>query len=220
MENLKMLTLLFAISFTVPALAQLSNVSRAVDNGRIVVHVQTCDALRYRSPDRTYFLEKEDRNALVGTWKVVSSTNINPKDVGCEWTWRAFSFDRPKRNTAYRVRGSNNISEAITFGVNGSNNRQVADDSFVDESKNRNLADDPFVESEIYPTIIENDVTVRNPEIIQSIQVYDIQGKMVKNIQQLNVTETILDFNEQQSGMYILHLNTASSKEVFRVTKQ
>lgn len=73
----------------------------------------------------------------------------------------------------------------------------------------------------MYPNPAQNSVSITNTsnEPIHSIQVYDLQGRMVINLEDLNQFESQLNVGQLPYGVYIMSINTTNAQLVKRLIK-
>ncbi len=72
--------------------------------------------------------------------------------------------------------------------------------------------------TEVFPTRVDNRLTVRSRNIIDRISIYDISGRMVEQ-HHPSTEESILDLELYRSGMYFLKVNSGSQETHHKIIK-
>ena len=74
----------------------------------------------------------------------------------------------------------------------------------------------------VYPNPAVDAVTLigMNGVEVQSINVVNTSGAIVRSITDVNNTDVTIDVNNMEEGIYFIHVETASSKEVIRFVKK
>lgn len=74
----------------------------------------------------------------------------------------------------------------------------------------------------VYPNPAVDAVTLigMNGVEVQSINVVNTSGAVVRSITDVNKTDVTIDVNNMEEGIYFIHVETASSKEVIRFVKK
>ena len=71
----------------------------------------------------------------------------------------------------------------------------------------------------VYPNPVVNEVQISAQNNIRSVQVYDIQGRLLQ-VQTGGEMNTVLDLSTQNQGVYFLKISTDSGSKVERIIKQ
>lgn len=87
----------------------------------------------------------------------------------------------------------------------------------VDE--NLSLNDNTLVEFQLYPNPFNTSFNIKGQQIIESLKVVSISGKMIKSLE-VNENNVEVDMENFGSGIYFVEIETARSKEVFKVVKR
>lgn len=66
----------------------------------------------------------------------------------------------------------------------------------------------------IYPNPTDGPVTIESEETIQTIQVYDMNGRIILNMNNLNTNKETISLSEQANGIYILKVNNTTYRIV------
>jgi hypothetical protein len=89
------------------------------------------------------------------------------------------------------------------------------------ETNNLSIARDADIT--IYPNPFEKNITVKSKEIIQSIQIRDIEGKLIQitsiNDKILNSNKIDLDLSELINGIYFIETSVGSNVTTYKVIK-
>ncbi|NMH28113.1 DUF7619 domain-containing protein [Flavobacterium silvaticum] len=86
----------------------------------------------------------------------------------------------------------------------------------------RTLSSGDFVKDEsisIYPNPAKNKVTVKSENRIESVQLFDVQGRLLETVLETS-TETKLDLSQRASGIYFMKINTTAGSAVKKVAKE
>ncbi len=84
-----------------------------------------------------------------------------------------------------------------------------------------NLSKTDFVKDEsvtVYPNPAKNKVTVKATGIVKSVQLYDVQGRILQSILD-SKSQVILDISNQQRGVYFLTITTDKGSVVEKIIK-
>jgi hypothetical protein len=81
------------------------------------------------------------------------------------------------------------------------------------------LSDFTATAIQVYPNPSKDIVTITSGNDILGIELYDIQGRIVQDLQ-INSTSAQLDLTDRQSGIYLLKINTTNGVMVKKVIKQ
>jgi hypothetical protein len=71
----------------------------------------------------------------------------------------------------------------------------------------------------VYPNPVVNKVTVSAPHAIRSIQLYDVQGRLLQ-VQMGSEMNMVLDLSTHNQGVYFLKITTALGIKIERMVKQ
>jgi len=82
---------------------------------------------------------------------------------------------------------------------------------------NTNFAKDSSIA--IYPNPAKSNISIRAKSNIQSVQLFDIQGRILQTSIE-NKPTVILDISNQQSGVYFLKVMTAAGSNTQKIIKQ
>lgn len=71
----------------------------------------------------------------------------------------------------------------------------------------------------IYPNPAKDKITINAESILQSIQLYDIQGRLLQTVLENNTT-TIMDLTRRASGLYLLKVTTDKGVKVEKIIRE
>lgn len=74
-------------------------------------------------------------------------------------------------------------------------------------------------EIKIYPNPTSGFVTINSNEIIKSIQLFDVQGRII-NTYLINETKSNLDLKTYSNGIYFLKVNTSKGSKIEKIIKE
>ncbi len=75
----------------------------------------------------------------------------------------------------------------------------------------------------LYPNPAKNTLQISNPNnvVIDNIELFDLQGRLVKQFNTFNINSTLsLDISELKSAVYLVKVNSGSIIDVIRIIKQ
>lgn len=72
--------------------------------------------------------------------------------------------------------------------------------------------------AEVFPTSVKNTLTVRSPNIINLISIYDVRGRMMKQYQPA-AEESVLDLGAFKSGMYFIKVHSGGQISRHKIIK-
>jgi hypothetical protein len=68
----------------------------------------------------------------------------------------------------------------------------------------------------IYPNPSTSQVYINSAEVIQSVALFDTQGKLVQEISKIAKNSTVLDVSQIEKGLYMLQVQLATGKSIQR----
>lgn len=104
----------------------------------------------------------------------------------------------------------------IYFDYNAPIDTNEARTAFNNLSKSDFVKDDSVT---VYPNPAKNKVTVKATGIVKSVQLYDVQGRILQSVSD-GKSQVTLDIANQQRGVYFLRITTDKGKNTQKIIKE
>ena len=151
----------------------------------------------------------------------VNSENLRSGNPSINNGWKetytidVFAYDAGTDNgTNYGSSNSPNSPVGISM-VNGFpiNGNKMGTITFTYKSSTLSIEDQNTLETvKIFPNPSQGNITINNAISIETIEIYNILGNLVKSVNTENTQKIELDLNELSQGMYLVRLKDVSGK--------
>ncbi|NJK86801.1 MAG: T9SS type A sorting domain-containing protein [Bacteroidales bacterium] len=110
--------------------------------------------------------------------------------------------------------GNATITATATDGSNVSGTLDITIDmvSSIETGKTNKLT--------AYPNPVSDFLTISGEVEIMRINIINVNGQVIKTIDQVNSTETVVDMSELSRGLYLLNISTEKGNSFHRITKK
>ncbi|MPM59353.1 hypothetical protein SDC9_106193 [bioreactor metagenome] len=75
---------------------------------------------------------------------------------------------------------------------------------------------DVKIKTSVYPNPTNGVVTIESGDAIRTVQVFDLSGRMVNSLNNLNTNKETIDVSNLKSGVYLLRINGSSTVKITR----
>jgi hypothetical protein len=144
---------------------------------------------------------------------VVNPKFLHPLGVASV-TYDDFTFDYA--GNLYAVSNSGKLISVWAMPTDNNSCTIPANKSLIIRYDYLSSVKNPSVKASVYPNPTEGNITIESEELIRTIQVFDLSGRMMSSFNNLSNNKETLDVSNLQSGIYLLRINGSSTVKFTR----
>ena len=153
-------------------------------------------------------------DGVVPSLSVISSGTEIPHAIpNGDGRWQ--SIDIPVQGITGNLAGAIQLK---FIGGNGSSNRIYVDNLYFWKGQSVGIGESDVVEFNVYPNPAKEVWNLKGDELIEFVQVFDLQGKVVISAK-VNAVKTTINATELNNGVYFVRVSSASGIKTLKLIK-